>query len=208
MGHDPYRELYGHHLKSELERGHQLAVHQDAWLGQLIDGLERDGSLDHTIIVLTADRGMRFLSVQNGLGVLLLPYGKGKDVTMRVPMLIYVPGVVPRPVEINYPTSHIDITPTLLDLLGVSTGADLEQGSSIFSPGIENRRLFLAMNFFGASGYYDLGSYYSSGPVGAVYRSRTLDFTDKDALRFDDKEAQNARAVLAEHDARQRVILS
>jgi arylsulfatase A-like enzyme len=208
MGHDPYRELYGHHSKSELERGHQLAVHQDAWLGQLIDELERDGSLDHTIIVLTADHGMRFESVQNGAGLPLLPHGKVKDVTMRVPMLIYAPGVVPHPVEINYPTSHIDITPTLLDLLGVSTGADLEQGSSIFSPGIENRRLFLAMNFFGASGYYDLGSYYSSGPLGVVYKSPTLNFTDKDALRFDDKEAQNARAVLAEHDARQRVILS
>jgi arylsulfatase A-like enzyme len=56
----------------------------------------------------------------------LLPHGKVKEVTMRVPMLVYVPGVVPQPVAINYPTSHIDITPTLLDLLGISTGADLQ----------------------------------------------------------------------------------
>ena len=208
MGHDPYRELDGHTSQSQLERGHQLAVHQDAWLGELIDELQRDGALDNTIIVLTADHGMRFLAVQNGSGLPLLPHGKVRDVTMRVPMLMYVPGVLQKPDSINYPTSHIDITPTLLDLLGIPPGTDLEQGSSVFRPGIENRRLFLAMNFFGASGYYDQGSYYSCGPLGLVYKSTKLDFTDKDALRFDDKEAQNARAVMAEQDARQRIILS
>jgi arylsulfatase A-like enzyme len=179
-----------------------------AWLGELIDELQRDGALDNTIIVLTADHGMRFLAVQNGSGLPLLPHGKVRDVTMRVPMLMYVPGVLQKPDSINYPTSHIDITPTLLDLLGIPPGTDLEQGSSVFRPGIENRRLFLAMNFFGASGYYDQGSYYSCGPLGLVYKSTKLDFTDKDALRFDDKEAQNARAVMAEQDARQRIILS
>jgi arylsulfatase A-like enzyme len=208
MGHDPYRALNGHNSKSELERGHELAVHQDAWLGELMDELQRDGALDNTIIVLTADHGMRFLTVQDGSGVPLLPHGKVKDVTMRVPMMMYVPGVVQQPVAINYPTSHIDITPTLLDLLGISTGAELEQGSSIFSSGLENRRLFLAMNFFGASGYYDQGNYYSCGPLGVVYKSATLNFTDNDALRFDDKATQKARAVLAEQDASQRVILS
>ena len=126
---------------------------------------------------------------------------------MRVPMLSYVPGVVPRPVAINHPTSHMDITPTLLDLLGISTGVDLQQSSSTFSPGIENRCLFLATNFFGAFRHYDLESYYSLGPPGAAYKSPTLNFTDKGALGFDDKEAQNTRAVLAEQDASQRVIL-
>jgi arylsulfatase A-like enzyme len=208
IGHDPYREFKGHVSKSELERGHQLAVHQDAWLGELLDELKRDGALENTIIVLTADHGMRFLSEKDGSGVPLLPHGKVEDVTMHVPMLLYAPGVIKQAVPIEYPTSHIDITPTLLDLLGISPSPDLEQGSSIFSPGIENRRLFLAMNFFGASGYYDGGFYYSCGPVGVVYKSRTMDFNDKSALRFDDREAENVRAVLAEQDANQRILLS
>jgi hypothetical protein len=50
--------------------------------------LERDGSLDYTIIVLMADHRMRFMTVQNGAGVALLPHGKVKDVTMRIPMLV------------------------------------------------------------------------------------------------------------------------
>jgi arylsulfatase A-like enzyme len=208
IGHDPYRELSGHTSKSELERGHQLAVHQDAWLGELLDELQQDGALDNTIIVLTADHGMRFLTVQNGFGVPLLPHGKVEDVTMRVPMLMYVPGVVKHATPIDYPTSHIDITPTLLDLLGISTGRELEQGSSIFNPGIQDRRLFLAMDFFGASGFYYQGFYYSSGPVGVVYKNSTLDFTDKDALRYDSKEAEAVRAVLAEQNTSQSLILT
>jgi hypothetical protein len=126
---------------------------------------------------------------------------------MRRHILVYVPAVVPQPVAINYPTSHIDATPTLLDLFGISTGADLQQRFSIFTPGIEKRCLFQAMDFFGAFKYYDLESYYSSSPPG-VDKSQTLNFTDKGALRFDDKEAQNARAVLAEQDASQPVILN
>ncbi|HEY1904092.1 MAG TPA: sulfatase-like hydrolase/transferase [Terracidiphilus sp.] len=207
IGHDPYRELSGHKSTTELERGHQLAVHQDAWLGELLDELQRDGALDNTIIVLTADHGMRFLSVQDGSGVPLLPHGKVEDVTMRVPMLMYVPGVVKHATPIDYPTSHIDITPTLLDLLGISTGRELEEGSSIFDPEIQDRRLFLAMDFFGASGFYYQGFYYSCGPVGVVYKSSTLDFTDKDALRYDSKEAETVRAVIAEQNASQRLIL-
>jgi len=109
---------------------------------------------------------------------------------------------------IDYPTSHIDITPTLLDLLGISTGRELEQGSSIFNPGIQDRRLFLAMDFFGASGFYYQGFYYSSGPVGVVYKNSTLDFTDKDALRYDSKEAEAVRTVLAEQNTSQSLILA
>ena len=91
-------------------------------------------------------------------------------VDMRVPMRVHVPGVVPQPEAINYPTSDIDRAPTLLDLLGISTGADLQQGCSLFSPGIENYSLFLAMNLFAAFRHYDLDSYYSLGPQGRCTR--------------------------------------
>jgi phosphoglycerol transferase MdoB-like AlkP superfamily enzyme len=207
IGHDPYRELSGHTSKSEIERGHALAVYQDAWLGELLDELQRDGALDNTIIVLTADHGMRFLTVQDSTRVSFLSHGKVKDVTMRVPMLIYVPGVLKYSILINYPTSHIDIAPTLLDLLGISAGRELEQGSSIMSRGIEKRRLFLSMDFFGASGFYYNGNYYSCSPGGVVYKNSVLNFGDNNILRYDSKEAEDTRAVLAEQDVRQKVLL-
>ena len=64
------------------------------------------------------------------------------------------------------------------------------------------------MNNFGAFRYYDLEGYYSSGHPGMVYKSRTLNFTDKGALQFDDQEAQTAHAVLGEQGASQQGILS
>jgi arylsulfatase A-like enzyme len=208
IGHDPYRELSGHTSKSEVERGHELAVLQDAWLGQLLDELQRDGALENTIIVLTADHGMRFLDEHGGEAVPLLPNGKVQDVTMRVPMLIYAPGVLQHSVLIHDPTSHIDITPTLLDLLGISTDMELAQGSSMLNPAIGNRRLFLAMDFLGATGFYYGGSYYSCGPLGIVYKSSTLDFDDRDILRYDSGEAESAREIMAEQDSRQMAILT
>jgi arylsulfatase A-like enzyme len=207
VGHDPYRDLSGHSSQSELERGHALAVHQDAWLGELLDELRKDGALDNTIIVLTADHGMRLLDIQNGRGVLLFSNGKIADLTLRVPMLIYVPGVLSHSQSISTPTSHIDITPTIFDLLGISEGRQLEQGSSVLSPGIEKRRLFLSMDIFGASGYYDRGYYYSRGPLDVVYKSPTMNFSDKDALLYDSKEAESVRAVLVDQDTRQSELL-
>jgi arylsulfatase A-like enzyme len=122
-------------------------------------------------------------------------------------MLIYVPGVLSHSQSISTPTSHIDITPTIFDLLGISEGRQLEQGSSVLSPGIEKRRLFLSMDIFGASGYYDRGYYYSRGPLDVVYKSPTMNFSDKDALLYDSKEAESVRAVLVDQDTRQSELL-
>jgi len=41
-----------------------------------------------------------------------------------------------------------------------------------------------------------------------VYKSSTLDFDDKDILRYDSSEAENAREMMAEQDSRQMAILS
>jgi hypothetical protein len=60
---------------------------------------------------------------------------------------------------------------------------------------------------FGASGFYYDGSYYSCSPEGIVYKSSTLDFGNQDVLRYDSKEAENVRRLLAEQDALQKVLL-
>jgi len=208
IGHDPYRELSGRSSRSELERGHALAVLQDAWLGQLMDELRRDGALENTIIVLTADHGMRFLADKDGHAYSRFSNGKLEDARMRVPMMIYVPGVLKHSVPINDPTSHIDIAPTLQDLLGIPAGRELEQGSPVYSQEIAKRRLFLPMDVFGASGFYYGGTYYSRGPIGVVYKSATLNFANDSALRFESKEAEDIRELLAEQDSRQMAILS
>jgi arylsulfatase A-like enzyme len=210
LGHDPYRELEGHHSHLDMQRGHALAVYQDAWLGELIDELERDHALDNTIIVFTSDHGMRTEPSPDVVPTYYqsrASFGRLEDATVRVPMLIYAPGVLAQEQRIEIPTSHIDITPTLLDLLGVSAGRDPLQGLPVYSPQVADRRLFLSMDMLGASGFYDRGQYFSSGATGVVYKSPVLRFTNRDVLAYDSPEAAQVRALLIQHDAEQDDIL-
>lgn len=208
IGHDPYRALDGQPSMSLLERGHALAVYQDAWLGELLDELQRDGALDHTIIVFTSDHGMRWTAGSREGEVVLIARGQLEDIELRVPMFMYVPGVLQHSTVIDSPTSHIDITPTLLDLLGISANRELEQGSPVYDPEIGQRRLFLQMDMFGASGYYYGGNYYSRSSMGFVYKSPTMDFKRADMVRFGSREADKVGEILAAQDANQGSLLS
>ncbi len=207
IGHDPYRELNGRTSMSPLERGHALAVYQDAWMGELIDELERGGALDHTIIVITGDHGMRWTPGPQEGQFVLVPRGRLEDIKLRVPMLIYAPGVLQHATIIDSPTSHIDISPTLLDLLGISAGRENEQGMPVYAPEIDKRRLFFQMEMFGASGFFYSGSYYSSSSMGIVYKSPRMYFDDGDMIRFDSQEAKEVRNLLAAQDSNQRDLL-
>jgi len=208
IGHDPYRGLDGQPSMSLLERGHALAVYQDAWLGELLDELQRDGALENTMIVFTSDHGMRWTPGSREGEVVLVSRGELEDIELRVPMLIYVPRVLQQATIIDSPTSHIDITPTLLDLMGISAGRENEQGLPVYDPEISQRRLFLQMDMFGASGFYYGGSYYSRNSMGTVYKSPTMNFESNGMVRFDSKEAEEVRNILAAQDANQDALLS
>ena len=209
ISHDPYREVDGRVSKTALERGHALAVLQDAWLGELLDELDRDGALDHTIIVITGDHGMRWEPGPNASRFTRFTVqGQLEDIKMRVPMLVYVPGILKQSVLIETPTSHIDIAPTVEDLLGVNTGRGVEQGLPIYSEAVKQRRLFLEMNCFGATGFYDAGNYYSLGPIGVVHKSPELSNDNTGMLPFDSKEAQTVREIIESQDTNQSAILS
>jgi phosphoglycerol transferase MdoB-like AlkP superfamily enzyme len=208
IGHDPYRALDGQTSMPLLERGHALAVLQDAWLGELFDELQRDGALDNTIIVFTSDHGMRWTPGDQEGQVVLVSEGRLEDIELRVPMLMYVPGVLQHSTIIDTPTSHIDITPTLLDLLGISAGRENEQGLPVYDPEIGQRRLFLQMDMFGASGFYYGGSYYSRSSMGLIYKSPTMNFEKASMVRFGSKEAKEIQDILAAQDANQDSLLS
>jgi hypothetical protein len=212
IGHDPYRSLDGDASKTSVQRGHALAVYQDAWLGELLDELQRDKVLDHTIIVITGDHGTRSerLAGEHFKGDIHVIHGTLDDVVMRVPMLVYAPGVLDHAVLTETPTSHIDITPTVLDLLGFSSSLESEQGSPVYADGLDKRRVFLPMNYLGASGFYFEGEYYSRSAIGpgTVYKNSILKFDPSNMLPFDSEEAENVRKIMDRHDHNQSMILS
>src|SRR6202040_1092872 len=89
-----------------------------------------------------------------------LPVGMIDDISFHVPMLIYAPQLLKASVTIPWLTSHIDISPTLLDLMGVDRRRDLEQGSPIWDAALQGRTtFFFARHYFSADGYYANGQF-------------------------------------------------
>ena len=87
--------------------------HLDQQLGRVLDRLERDGRLDDTLVVITGDHGEEFM--EHGR------WGHNSafhDQQVRVPLVLAGPGITPAVVDL--PTSHLDVAPTLLGLLGVT----------------------------------------------------------------------------------------
>jgi phosphoglycerol transferase MdoB-like AlkP superfamily enzyme len=209
IAHDPYRALSPGSRKPILERGHDLAVYQDAWLGELLDELKRDGVLDHTIIVFTSDHGLRFNDppgTDSPGSYVFDSFSTLNDTMLRVPMLIDVPGVLNHPHSIDTPTSHIDVAPTVLDLLGIPAGREMEEGLPVYDPEIADRRLFLQMQMWGASGFYFEGKYYSRSAIGTVYQSPTLPFSANDLVPYDSAEARNVRKIIEAQEQNQNTL--
>jgi len=93
---------------SERDRYDGEVAFTDAQLGILLDEVERSGRIDDTIVVVAGTQGHSFAQGRAG--------GCGEDV-LRVPLLFWVPGLAPR--RIVVPVEHVDVAPTLLDLLGL-----------------------------------------------------------------------------------------
>jgi len=125
MSGSPSKELIG-----EVFNSYRNAVHfADSVVGRMLEALERRGILDETIVVVTGDHGEEFF--EHGY------FGHTSNFTAvqtHVPLVIGGPGIPPG-VE-RRPTSHVDLAPTLLELLGAdpSVRAKWSQGEDLLAP--------------------------------------------------------------------------
>jgi arylsulfatase len=93
----------------------------DDHLAKLRGALERHGVAGRTIIVITADHGDEFFE-HGRKGHHRTLY----DEILRVPMVMYVPGVRPAKAVVDVETSIVDIMPTVLGLTGLPVPAGLD----------------------------------------------------------------------------------
>ena len=111
----------------------------------VVEALRADDEFERTLFVLTADHGEslgeRDFYFQHGF----LAY----DHTVHVPLLIRSPGL-PRGHRIAQSVSLVDVAPTILDLLGIEPGAEMEGRSlrGLFD-GAGANRLAFAQSYFG-----------------------------------------------------------
>lgn len=115
----------GHDLRSRpgwqrLNRNYAgLCAQVDQAVGRILWALEASGQAENTIIVFTSDHGeMMGAHSLIGKGVMY-------EEAMRIPMLLRVPFRRQKPAFLDRAFSHIDLAPTLLELLGKKDSATL-----------------------------------------------------------------------------------
>lgn len=102
--------------------------HLDTQWGKIIDELSRRRLLESTIVALTGDHGEEFME-HGRLG----HNSSFTEQQLRVPLILHVPGGTRGRHEGM--TSHLDIPPTILNLLGVSNPpSDYSNGQDLLSP--------------------------------------------------------------------------
>lgn len=99
-----------------LEEAYRAEIrYADGLLGQVIDQLEARGVLDDTIVVMTADHGESLTEHDY-----LFDHGDYLyDASLRVPLIVRYPAAAKAGHRVPCQASNVDITPTLLSLLGL-----------------------------------------------------------------------------------------
>jgi membrane-anchored protein YejM (alkaline phosphatase superfamily) len=102
--------------------------HLDGQIARVVSHLEKQGLMDDTLIVITGDHGEEFMEKGR--------WGHNStfvDEQLRVPLVLWVPGRAAHREALA--TSHVDLLPTLLPLLGVQNpGSDYSIGQGLFEP--------------------------------------------------------------------------
>ncbi|MFT6403632.1 MAG: glucan phosphoethanolaminetransferase (alkaline phosphatase superfamily) [Pseudohongiellaceae bacterium] len=123
--HYPY-DFPGNSPGTDFERHQRSLEFSQAAIREMIAGLDAQGLMENTLIVITSDHGEEFFNGNfRGRGTTL------SEATHLVPLILYIRGK-----EINLPSleyaRHIDIVPSILDILGLAPEGLPLQGHSIF----------------------------------------------------------------------------
>lgn len=149
IGHGPWEDP-GTPMTSPLDRRRAILQTEDAWISRLVDVLKARGRLDKTLLIVTGDHGVRDPAEDPAFKP-----GRVDEYSFRVPLIFHAPGVA-RGRLLQQVTSHIDLAPTLLGLLGVTAPPSSMSGLGLWDEGIAIRRTyFLGRSYLGADGYHD-----------------------------------------------------
>ena len=97
----------------------------DSWVGKLIDGIKRMGLGENTLVIVTSDHGEEFMEHNQ------FQHVQYYEEVIHVPMIIWFGGNIAQEQEIDELATHLDIMPTILDLVDLSTDAPM-QGVSLW----------------------------------------------------------------------------
>jgi hypothetical protein len=145
LGHSPWPAAEGRENLDGAARLHQIALVFDRLFARLLAQLAQRGLGEDVIILVVGDHGLRYEDEFKSLGH---SYSHS-DLSFNVPFLLYAPGLIDATVEVPYATSHIDISPTLLHLVGEPSEGLLYHGGYVLDGRLENRILYLSNSRLG-----------------------------------------------------------
>ena len=157
LGHFPWSAPAASRDRTGAAKLATIAQTLDKLVGELLTGVERRGLSDSVIVIVTGDHGLRAKGEFGSLGE-SMRFG---TVSFNVPFVLYAPGLFDRGVRLAHVTSHVDIAPTLYDLVGIASDSLLLHGSSMLNPAVGRRITFMFNNSLRpVDGYYRNGWIY------------------------------------------------
>ncbi|MCP4607931.1 MAG: sulfatase-like hydrolase/transferase [Planctomycetes bacterium] len=114
------------HVADLINKYDSRIRHTDYAVERLITYLQESGILDNSLIIITADHGEEFFD-HGGIGHAPNLY----DELIHVPLIISAPDI-PKGVQSDRIVQHMDIAPTILDMLGLPV-PKLFQGENLFN---------------------------------------------------------------------------
>ena len=148
------------------ERFHLATQFQDAWMAQILRRLDAAGLSDNTIVVVLGDHGESFRpEARRGR------WGIFEEL-VRIPLVMRWPGVIEPGTVIDVTSSAMDITPTLLDLMGFDISEAQFDGINMLRAGPPDRRIYLS-------------AWHHSSPVGFIEGTRKVIYWPSTDVMFE-----------------------
>ena len=154
LGDKYLKDFSSQNYPTELKRYLSKAKVTDDGLGALLKGLEEQGILNDTVIVMYGDHypyGLRKSTIKN-----ILTYDLNDYEVERVPFVIYTPGMEAK--TFTEYTSYINILPTLANLFDLNYDPRLYMGTDLLSPDYESRVVFADGSWKNEKAYYNASS--------------------------------------------------
>jgi arylsulfatase A-like enzyme len=110
----------------------------DRMIKRIYDHLQGRGMLERTILVVIGDHGQAFGQHHPNN---FMHYRYSYNENLETPAVFYQPALF-KPKTVGFPTSHVDILPTLLDAMRVSYASGVFDGESLFNPQLRRKPIF------------------------------------------------------------------
>ena len=110
----------------------------DHMIKRIYDHLEKRGMLERTIFVIVGDHGQAFGQHRPNN---FMHYRYSYNENLETPAILHQPTLF-RPKVFEFPTSHVDLLPTVLDALGIPYDPLLLDGESLFNRELRRKHIF------------------------------------------------------------------